>query len=84
MKLFPSLRSLRPDDVVSPNDDDWSLLTAYLAHQTSHGQTISLEVVGGFPHECPEIVNGIGCLVKEFTHRQHRILEEYEERYAGH
>ena len=68
-KLFPSLRSLCLEDVVFQNKDDWSHLVTYLAHQTSDGQTISLKVVGNFPRDCPEIMDGIRSLVKDFTHR---------------
>ena len=75
-KLFPSLRSLLLEDVVYLNDEDWSLLTRYLTHQTSDGQTISLEVIGDFPYGCPEIVNGIRGLVKEFTHRRDVVVED--------
>ena len=67
-KLLPSLRSLCLEDVIYLNDDDWSLLTTYLAHQTSDNQTISLEVIGDFPHDCPEVVNGIRDLVEEFIY----------------
>jgi len=75
MKLLPSLRSLWLKYVVYLNDADWSLLTAYLVHQTSGGQTISLDVVGRFPEECPEIANGIRGLVKEFTHHRNPMAE---------
>jgi len=70
-KLFPSLRSLRLEDVVYLVDEEWSELITYLAHQTSDGQAISLEVIGDFPDGCQGVVNGIRGLVKEFTHRQH-------------
>ena len=50
----------------------------YLVHQTSDGQTISLEVIGDFPHGCPEIANGIRGLVKEFTHLQGMVVVEDE------
>ena len=69
-KFFPSLRSLRLEDVVYLNDEDWNLLITYLAHQTSDGRAISLEVIGDFPDGFPEMVNGIRGLVEEFTHRQ--------------
>ena len=77
-KLFPSLRSLRLEDVDYLNDEEWNLVIEYLAHQTSDGQTISLEVVGEFPDGCPEIVNGIRGLVKEFTHHRGIVEEEDE------
>jgi len=66
-KLLPSLRLLRLGDVTYLNDYGWSLLTTYLVHQTSGGRTISLEVIGRFPEESPEILNRIRGLVKEFT-----------------
>jgi len=76
-KLFPSLQSLCLEDPIFQNKDDWSHLMTYLVHQTSDGQAISLEVVGDFPHGCPEMMRGIRGLVKEFTH--HRDMEEEEE-----
>ena len=75
-KLFPSLRSLFLKNVIFQSEDDWSHFVTYLAHQTSDGQTVSLEVVGNFPHECPEVVNGIRGLVKDFTHRYPRPMFE--------
>jgi len=77
-KLFPSLRSLCLEDVTFQSEDDWGHLITYLAHQTSGGQIISLEVVGDFPHERPGMVNGIRGLVKEFTHRRNLMAEENE------
>jgi len=75
-KLFPSLRLLRLEDVIYLNDEDWSSVITYLAHQTSDGQTISLEVVGDFPDGYQGVVDWIRGLVKEFTHRQHPVTEE--------
>ena len=69
-KLFPSLRSLCLEHVIYLNDNDWSHLMTYLAHQAADGQPISLEVIGDIPNGCPEIVDGIRGLVKEFTHHQ--------------
>ena len=77
-KLFPSLRSLFLEDVTFLIKDDWNHFITYLTHQTSGGQIISLEVVGEFPHDCPEIVEGIRGLVKEFTHRRNPAAEENE------
>ena len=80
-KLFPSLRLLHLEDVVFLNEGDWSHFMTYLVHQTLDGQNISLVVVGDFPHDCPEIVNGINGLVKEFTHFSHSrnsVAEEDE------
>jgi len=72
-KLFPSLRALCLEDVIFLSKDDWSHLMTYLAHQTSDGQTISLEVVGNFPHGCP--VDEIRGLVKEFTYPRNPGVE---------
>jgi len=69
MKFLPSLRSLRLEDVLFMDEDDWGYLTTYLAHQTSDGQVISLEVVGGLQYVCLEAVGRIEGLVKEFTYR---------------
>ena len=69
-KLLPSLRSLILEEVVFPNYNDWDPLTTYLAHQTSGGQAISLEVINDLPHGCSEAVNRIRGLVKEFTYNQ--------------
>ena len=68
MKLLPSLRLLRLEDVSFLNNDDWGHLTAYLVHQTSDSQAISLEVVGDFAHICPEAVKKIEDLVEKVTY----------------
>jgi len=68
MKLFPSLRLLRLEDVLFLNNGDWGRLTAYLVHQTSDSQAISLEVVGDFVHICPEVVDKIEDLVEKVTY----------------
>ena len=73
--LFPSLLSLCLDDVTFLPDEDWSYLTPFLAHQTSRGQAISLEVMGRFPYTHP-VADEIKALVKEFTY--HRDWDEYE------
>jgi len=75
-KLLPSLRLLRLVYVVLQNDDDWGHLVTYLAHQTSDGQTISLEVIGEFPYERPEVANGIKGLVKEFSYYRNPWVKE--------
>jgi len=68
-KLLPSLLSLHLDYIPLMEDDDWSDLMTYLAHQTSDNQVVSLKVVSNFPHVCPETVaSGIKALVKEFTY----------------
>jgi len=64
-KLLPSLRSLHLEDVTL-DDDDWGHLTTYLAHQTSDGQIVSLEMFGDSPYMCPGVVNEIKSLVDEF------------------
>jgi len=66
-KLLPSLRSLHLEDVTL-KDNDWGHLTAYLAHQTSDNQIISLEVFGDSPHMSPEVVDVIKGLVEEFIY----------------
>jgi len=68
-KLLPSLETLCLQDPVLEYDD-WSPLTAYLAHQTSDGQTISLAIFGDVPDMPPEVVNEIKGRVKEFTYRR--------------
>ena len=67
-KLFPSLRSLRLEDVLFLDDDDWGYLMTYLAHQTSDNQVISVEVIGDFQYVCPEAVDKIKGQVREFTY----------------
>jgi len=66
-KLLPSLERLCLEDVVL-NDDDWSHLTTYLAHQTSDDQAVSLEMVGKLPDMGPEVVDEINVLVREFIY----------------
>ena len=65
-KLLPSLHSLRLDGL-APSDSDWGPLKAYLGHQTSDGQVISLEITGDTPHMCPEVATEIENLVGEFS-----------------
>jgi len=67
-KLFPSLRWLYLESV-EIDDDDWGHLTAYLAHQTSGNQLISLEVLGA-PHISPMVMDEIKGLVGKFTYYQ--------------
>jgi len=64
-KLLPSLRHLHLEDIVL-DDDDWSPLLPYLAHQTSGGQVISLTLSGEPVHICKDVVNDIKGLVDEF------------------
>ena len=72
MKLLPLLQALHLEDVTL-TDGDWSHLTTYLAHQTSDGQTISLQVFGDSPYMSPEVVDEIRGLVEEFTYEQEEV-----------
>jgi len=67
-KLLPSLRLLRLEGVSFLDNDDWSHLTAYLSHQTSDSQAISLEVAGDFTYLHPEAVDEIEDLVEKVTY----------------
>ena len=62
-KLFPSLRRLCLGKFTLQNDD-WRPLIAYLIHQTSGGQVISLMLRG--PPVPPEVAREIEGLVDEF------------------
>ena len=64
-KLLPSLRSLCLHDITL-DGDDWSHLTTYLAHQTSDGRAILLEIGGCCPHMCPDVVEEVEALVEDF------------------
>jgi len=68
-KLLPSLSRLCLEDVIL-NGNDWSHLTTYLAHQTSDGQAILLEMAGELPYIGPEVVDEIERLVEGFVHYQ--------------
>jgi hypothetical protein len=68
-KLLPFLRALHLEDITL-TDNDWSHLTTYLAHQTSDGQTVSLQVFGDSPFMSQEVVDEIRGLVEEFTYEQ--------------
>ena len=74
-KLLPSLRRLHLEDI-GLNDDDWSPLIAYLTHQTSDGQRISLSLSGGRQHICKDTVKEIRGLVEEFV--LNLILEAFD------
>ena len=65
-KLLPSLRHLYLHHPTLKIDDDWGPLTAYLAHQTSGGQAISLKLRKDRPPVPPEVVREIEGLVDEF------------------
>ena len=63
-KLFPSLRLLRLEDVKA--DAGWRPLVDYLIHQTSNGQAISLELMGGLADDLPlEVLEEVENLVEE-------------------
>ena len=64
-KLFPSLRSLYLEGVRLV-DGDWGHLKTYLAHQTSNGQVVSLEVLDS-PDMPPDVVDEVEGLVEKFT-----------------
>ena len=68
-KLFPSLRSLRLENV-GPDEIDWNILKAYLVHQTSDDQPISLWVSGRNHFVPPEVKNWINDLVEDFHYCQ--------------
>ena len=67
MKFFPSLRSLCLEDI-DLDDNDWGHLIAYLTHQTSGGQIISLELFADFPCLTPEMVDEVEGLVGNFNY----------------
>jgi hypothetical protein len=66
-KLLPSLRYLDLHNVTL-TDGDWGHLTAYLAHQTSNSQVISLQA-SGRSYMGPEVMSEIEGLVEEFSYR---------------
>ena len=61
-KLLPSLRHLHLK-YFTQQDNDWGALVAYLTHQTSGGQTISLRLQWGNPPVPPEVVEEVEGLV---------------------
>ena len=65
-KLLPSLQSLYLE-TVGLEDDDWGHLTAYLAHQTSDNQLISLDIFDA-PRISPTVVDEIEGLVGDFAY----------------
>ena len=67
-ELLPSLESLVLEEIF-PRGDDWSPLITYLAHQTSKGQLISLEIADSTPLR-PEVVDEIEGLVEDFSLNQ--------------
>jgi hypothetical protein len=64
--LLPSLRSLHLTRV-SLTDRNWDPLVAFLRHQTSVGQPISLSVLGTGRHMCLGVAKEIRDLVEGFT-----------------
>ena len=58
MKLLPSLRSLRLENI-GLDDNDWGHLITYLAHQTSDDRIISLDMRGYCPYMCPGVANKV-------------------------
>ena len=68
-KLLPSLRSLYLENVTLGNGN-WDHLTAYLVHQISDNQIISLEVLGDSLRMSLEVVDKTRGLVEEFTYEQ--------------
>ena len=76
-KLLPSLRHLRLRGI-TPNDDGLNHLTTYLAHQTSGGQVISLEVSGCSVRMRPGTVGEIKKLVKAFIYHPNPEIEDEE------
>ena len=50
-------------------NDDWKPLIAFLTHQTSAGQTVSLRLHGGYPPVPPEVIKELEGLVDEFILR---------------
>ena len=66
-KLFPSLRSLLFWHVNADNTG-WDPLTTYLAHQTSGGQTISIELMGYCSYLPPRVAKQIRGQVEKFVY----------------
>ena len=64
-KLLPSLRRLCLE-YFSLKNNNWKPLIAFLTHQTSAGQTVSLRLHGGYPPLPPEAVTEIEGIVDEF------------------
>ena len=68
-KLPPSLRSLHLHLVdVNADDADWELLKTYLAHQTSNGHTLSLQVYTDNFRVPFQVAKEIRDLVERFTY----------------
>ena len=67
-KLFPSLRWLHLD-YVQTEDNNWDPLITFLTHQTSGGQTVSLNVFGNRLHICSHVIKQIEGLVEELIYQ---------------
>ena len=67
-QLLPSLRELEVLIDVYPKDGDWGHLMTNLAHQTSGGQIISLEMNAVPPYMPPEVADKITNMVQEFDY----------------
>jgi hypothetical protein len=65
-QLFPSLQSIRPENV-PVGDTGWESLVTYLAHQTPANQAISFQMTGD-SHTPKEVVGEIRDLVGEFVY----------------
>jgi hypothetical protein len=63
-KLFPSLQRLHLDCITPEEEDDWTPLLLYLAHQTSGGQAISLSLSGDPIHICKGVMREVEGLVE--------------------
>ena len=63
-KLLPSLRYLHLE---SMDENEWSPLLPYLAHQTAGGQAVSLRIAGPSGHICPPVMESIKGLVQELV-----------------
>ena len=66
-KLLPSLQRLYMEDGEA-EDDNWDPLVAYLAHQTSGGQAVSLNLSCEGVHVCPKVIKRIEGLVEELIY----------------
>jgi hypothetical protein len=66
-KLLPSLRLLYLDYAKAENGN-WDPLVTYLAHQTSGGQAISIEVFGEGLHICSKVIERIEGLAEDFIY----------------
>jgi len=66
-KLLPSLRRLYIEDGEA-EDDNWDPLVTYLAHQTSGGQAVSLNLFGEEVHVCQKVIKRIEALVEELIY----------------